>query len=101
MPAYLIGDIAVDDPDLYAEYAAGVPATLEAYGGRYVVRGGAPEAVEGDWPAQRIVILEFADRERAMAWLEGSEYAPLRAKRHRAAQARFVLVDGHEPQPGG
>lgn len=95
MPAYLIGDIAVHDPDLYAEYAAGVLPTVEAYGGRYVVRGGHPEAVEGDWPAQRIVILEFPDRERATAWLEGPEYAPLRAKRHRASQARFVLVEGY------
>lgn len=94
--AYLVGDIDVRDRDLYADYASGVPATLEPYGGRYVVRGGAPESAEGDWRAGRIVILEFPDRERARAWLEGPEYAPHRAKRLRAATARFVLVDGVE-----
>jgi uncharacterized protein (DUF1330 family) len=94
--AFLIGDIAVHDPDLYAEYAAGVLATVQAYGGRYLVRGGAPETAEGDWAAQRIVVLEFPDRERAQAWLEGPEYAPLRAKRQAASTGRFVLVDGFE-----
>jgi uncharacterized protein (DUF1330 family) len=95
MPAYVIGDIAVHDPDLYAEYAAGAPATLEPYGGRYVVRGGAPETAEGDWDAQRIVVLEFPDRERAAAWIEGPEYAQLRARRQQASTGRFVIVDGY------
>jgi uncharacterized protein (DUF1330 family) len=94
MPAYLIGDIAVHDPELYAEYAAAVLPTVEAYGGRYVVRGGAPETAEGDWGAERIVVLEFPDREHASGWMEGPEYAPLRAKRRRASTGRFVLVDG-------
>jgi uncharacterized protein (DUF1330 family) len=96
MSAYVIGDIDVHDSDAYADYAAGAPATVDAYGGRYIVRGGAPEVVEGEWPAKRIVVLEFPDRERAIAWIEGPEYAPLRAKRQACATARFVVVDGFE-----
>jgi uncharacterized protein (DUF1330 family) len=98
VPAYVIGDIDVHDPELYAQYAAGTTATVEAYGGRYVVRGGDPVAVEGAWPATRIVVLEFPDRERARGWLEGPEYAPLRELRQRAATGRFVLVDGFEQE---
>src|SRR3954447_587666 len=94
MPAYVIGDIDVHDPDRYRDYAAGAPATVEQHGGRSVVRGGEPEAVEGDWPATRIVVLEFPDRAAARAWIDGEAYAPLREQRQAAAAAGFVLVDG-------
>src|SRR4051794_41792423 len=92
--AYLVGDIDVRDRDLYADYASGVPATLKPYGGRYVVRGGAPESAEGDWRAGRIVVLEVPDRERARAGLEGPGDAPHRAKRLRAGTPRLGLVGG-------
>ena len=57
MPAYAIAGIEVTEPEAYAAYARGVPATLEPYGGRFVVRGGALEVIEGQWPAARTVIL--------------------------------------------
>ena len=64
MAAYFVVDIQeITDPQLYAEYREGVGATLEQYEGKFLVRGGAYETIEGDWQSQRLVILEFADVE--------------------------------------
>ena len=96
MPAYVIGEIHVRDADAYARYAAGSGATVAAHGGRYLVRGGAPESLEGDWDAGRVVVLEFPDRAAARRWIESDAYAPLRAQRQAASTARFVVVDGYD-----
>ena len=60
MPAYLIADIVIADPDAYAEYRKRVLATVEAHGGRFLARGGATRTLEGDWAPQRLVIIEFS-----------------------------------------
>lgn len=96
MPAYVIADVEVHDPAAYAEYAAGVGATLDAHGGRFLVRGGAPEGLEGDWDPSRIVVLAFPDRAAARDWIDSAAYAPLRARRQAASTGRLVLVDGYE-----
>jgi uncharacterized protein (DUF1330 family) len=94
MPAYLILDIHVEDPEEYAAYRERSPATLEAYGGRYLVRGGPHEVVEGDWDPERVVVLEFPSVERAHEWYESPEYQAIVEKRKRAAPSNVVLVDG-------
>ncbi len=94
MTAYVICDIDVHDQQLYQEYAALVPATLGPHGGRVIVRGGSPEALEGGWDPRRIVVLEFPSAEHARAWHHSPEYAPAMAMRHRAATGRLVLVEG-------
>ena len=70
MPAYVIVDIEITDPEQYERYKALAPATVAAYGGRYVARGGATLSLEGDWQSKRLVILEFDSLERAQAWAQ-------------------------------
>lgn len=94
MPVYLVADIAVTDPETYEAYKLLSPGAVAAYGGRFVVRGGNPQPVEGDWPATRIVIVEFPDRETAHRFWDGPEYAHARKVREGAAIVRSVLVDG-------
>lgn len=94
MAAYLIADVDVTDPDLYELYKKDLPATLEPYGARYVVRGGATEVLEGDWNPKRLVIIEFPDMARLKAWYQSPAYRPLIALRQRAARARLLAVEG-------
>jgi uncharacterized protein (DUF1330 family) len=97
MPAYVIADIEVKDQDAFGEYRARVGGTIEKYGGRYLVRGGAHEAVEGTWKPRRLIVLEFPDLRTANAWYRSPEYAPLIAMRQKAADGSVVIVDGHVP----
>jgi uncharacterized protein (DUF1330 family) len=94
MPAYIIVDIEVTDPARYETYKPLAAATVAAYGGRYLARGGAVEVLEGDWQPHRLVILEFPDAERAKAWLESPEYRDPRALRHATARSNMVIVAG-------
>ncbi|MEA2288210.1 MAG: hypothetical protein QOD55_207 [Solirubrobacteraceae bacterium] len=94
MPAYLILDIHVKDPEEYAAYRERSPATVEAYGGKYLVRGGDFEVVEGEWQPERIVVLEFPSAERAREWYQSPEYREIAPMRHRAAPSEVVLVEG-------
>jgi uncharacterized protein (DUF1330 family) len=94
MPAYIIVDIEITNPAGYEEYKKLAGATVDKYGGEYIVRGGQPENLEGDWKPKRIVILRFPDRERAKAWLNCAEYAEPRKMRHATANSRMIVVDG-------
>jgi uncharacterized protein (DUF1330 family) len=94
MSAYVIVDIEVTDPVVYAQYRERTPATLLPYGGRYLARGGAVEVVEGDWTPRRLVILGFPDVARAKAWLASPEYTEVAKLRHRSARTNKVLVEG-------
>ena len=97
MPAYIIADIDVTDPTGYEEYRARVPAVIAAHGGRYLVRGGAVERLEGDWPLRRCVVLGFKDMAAAQAFWDSPEYRPLREIRERTANSRIVAVEGYVP----
>ena len=94
MSAYVIVDIEVTDPEGYKEYIKAAPATVSQFGGRYLARGGATETLEGEWQANRLVILEFPAMTQAKAWLNSTEYAPARALRHKYARTNMVLVEG-------
>ena len=94
MPAYIIVDLEVTDPVNYDEYKKLAGATVEKYGGKYIVRGGQCETLEGDWRPRRLVVLQFENAERARAWLNSPEYAEPRKMRHRTAKARMILVEG-------
>lgn len=97
MPAYLFADIEVIDRDLYDEYRKGVPATVAAYSGRFLVRGGATQTLEGDWSPKRAVVLEFPDVATLQRWYASPEYAPLLALRKRAARSSVVVMEGVAP----
>lgn len=94
MTAYVIVDIEVTDPAGYEEYKKLAPAAVQLYGGKYIARGGSNETLEGSWKANRLVILEFENIEKAKAWLNSPEYAPARALRHRYAHTNMVVVAG-------
>ncbi len=94
MPAYIIAQVNVTNPQMYQEYAklAG-PASLK-HGGRFLVRGGAKTALEGDIPFQRLVVTEFKDVESAKRFYNSVEYQAARQKRLGAADFHMVVVEG-------
>jgi uncharacterized protein (DUF1330 family) len=94
MPAYLILDVHVEDPEEYAAYRERSPATVEAYGGRYLVRGGPHEVIEGEWEPERVVVIEFPSVQRAKEWYASPEYQEIVGMRQRAAPSNTVLVEG-------
>ena len=96
MAAYIIAEVEVTDPDGYERYKPIVQQTLGRYGGRFLVRGGAAEALEGAAP-KRIVILEFPDAAAARAWYRSEEYAPGLKLRLAAARSRLILAEGLPP----
>jgi uncharacterized protein (DUF1330 family) len=96
MAAYMIADIDVHDMDTYKEYASLVPATLEPFGGRFLVRGGDHEPVEGDWRPGRLVVLEFPSADHARRWYTSEAYTAAMPIRHRASTGSIVLVQGAE-----
>jgi uncharacterized protein (DUF1330 family) len=97
MPAYVIVDLTVTDLPTMEEYRKRVPATLAAYGGRFLVRGGAHQTVEGDWKPNRLVILEFPTMDQAKRWYDSEEYREPKAMRLRAGRGNMVMVDGVPP----
>jgi uncharacterized protein (DUF1330 family) len=91
---YLIAQVEVHDPEAYQEYGAKVPATLVGFDGRFLVRGGRIEPLEGDPPPQRTVVLEFPSLAHARDWYESDAYQALIPLRHAAAVTRNFLVEG-------
>lgn len=94
MAGYMIGNITVTNPETFAEYGKLVPETVAAFGGTYVVRGGAPEKVEGDYNPVRIVVLQFDSVARAKQWYDSPEYAPLKEMRLKASTGDIYFVEG-------
>ena len=93
---YIYADIEITDPEEYEKYRAAVPATIEAFGGRYAVYRGEPEVLEGNRDVKRAVILEFESRERALAWYNSPQYAGAKAIRHRSAVTHVTLFTGND-----
>jgi uncharacterized protein (DUF1330 family) len=94
MPALVIVEIDVLDSAAYEGYRSLVPASVDAYGGKFVARGGATENLEGDWAPERIVVLEFPSLERAKQWWNSPEYSKAKSIRMRAARTRMIVTEG-------
>lgn len=94
MAAYVIVEIDIVDPVGYEEYKKQAAATVEKYGGKYIVRGGQTEVLEGVWQPKRIVILRFDSLQRAKEWLNCEEYREPRKMRHRTAKTNMIVVEG-------
>jgi uncharacterized protein (DUF1330 family) len=94
MAAYVIAEIELTDPALYEDYRKQVPATVEKHGGRFIVRGGSVEPLEGGWTPKRLVLLEFPTMQQALGWYRSPEYAPLIKLRQRASRGKLVAVEG-------
>lgn len=94
MSAYFIVDIDIHDAAGLEEYRKQVPATITKYGGRFIVRGGKVEQLEGEWQPKRLVLLEFPSLEQARRWYDSEEYRPLKAMRLKASSSNLILVEG-------
>jgi uncharacterized protein (DUF1330 family) len=94
-PCYIIGDVTVTDPERYSDYAAHTEASLEPFGGRFIVRGGPHEVVEGAWEPARLVVIEFPDADAARAWYASEAYQAIAPIRREASTGSLVLVEGY------
>ena len=94
MPAYVVTEIEVIDKDRYEAYKQMVAPSIAAYGGKFLVRGGATETLEGTWSPQRFVIVEFASREQAKAWWGSPQYAEAKALRQATARTQMIVAEG-------
>jgi uncharacterized protein (DUF1330 family) len=94
MSAYVVVQVDVKDPVRYEDYKRMVPASLAKYGGRFVVRGGKTETLEGTWSPKRFVMVEFPDVERAKAWWASADYAQAKALRQATSQTEMIVVEG-------
>jgi uncharacterized protein (DUF1330 family) len=99
MPAYVVVQITVNDPDTYSRYKDLAPPAIAAYRGRYLLRGGTVKTLEGTWDPGRFVILEFPDGESAQAWWDSPEYAEAKALRQSCAHTEMILVEGPSFDP--
>lgn len=94
MAAYFIVNVEVKDPERYAEYIRSAPSSIARYGGRYLVRGGTAQRIEGTYDPKRVVILEFESLERARQWWSSEEYRAPKALRLASAVTDMILVQG-------
>ena len=102
MAAYCFFDVRkITDPDKVGEYRKQVFATVERYGGRYLVLGGKFDAVEGDWQPIVPVIIEFASLAEAHRWYNSDDYAPLKTLRLAGTEGAAVFIEGYSAAEAG
>jgi uncharacterized protein (DUF1330 family) len=94
MAAYIIVDVEILDRAKYDEYVKVVPQTIASYGGKFLVRGGAAETLEGAWRPNRVVVLQFDTVERAKQWWASEEYGAPKRLRQSASRADMIVVEG-------
>jgi len=95
MPAYVIADVEVSDPAKYEGYKALTPGAIAAAGGKFIVRGGESDVLEGDWQPARVVVLEFPDLATAKAFYDSALYVKARAARAGATRKfNMIVVQG-------
>ena len=97
MPAYVIVETDITDPERYEHYKAATPAAIAAYGGRFLARGGELTVLEGDWHPSRVVVVEFEDLATAERWYESEVYQAAKNLREGAAHMRMIAVQGLDP----
>lgn len=97
MAAYVIVDVTINEPGEYEEYKKLTPAAIAAYDGKFIVRGGKCETVEGTWKPERIVVLEFPNTKRAKEWWNSTEYSAAKLIRQRVAHTEMIIVEGVNP----
>ena len=94
MTAFVVVQESIENEDVFNQYRAKAPATIAAYGGKFLARGGNLEVMEGELPHKRLVIIEFPTREDAIAWYNSSEYQEILPTRLSSSKGIFAVVDG-------
>jgi uncharacterized protein (DUF1330 family) len=95
MKAFVIAAETIQDESTFSEYRKAVPATLDAFGGKFIVRGGNLKSLEGDWPHPRLVIVEFPSREAAEGWYRSPEYQKIIGLRLSSSIGNLIIVESH------
>ncbi|WP_192349820.1 DUF1330 domain-containing protein [Algoriphagus sp. Y33] len=93
MPAFVIVEVDITDPEKYNEYKELTPATISPFGGKFVLRGNPVTVLEGDWNHERLVMLQFPTKEKAEAWYNSDDYQHAKSVRSGAANAKFLLIE--------
>ncbi|WPR77100.1 DUF1330 domain-containing protein [Algoriphagus sp. NG3] len=93
MAAYVIVEVDISDPEKYNAYKELTPATVLAFGGRFVLRGQPVTVLEGEWNHERLVMLKFPTKEKAEAWYNSEGYQHAKSVRSEAAKANFLLIE--------
>jgi uncharacterized protein (DUF1330 family) len=96
-PVYLIAEVEVVNPERYARYAERVPAIIEKYGGRYLVRGGQVSPMSGHWDPQRLIVMEFESAEQLKRCFTSPEYLEILPLREQSTASRAIVVEGYSP----
>jgi uncharacterized protein (DUF1330 family) len=96
MKAYFIAAETTKDEAVFATYRKEVPATIAAFGGKFVVRGGQLTTLEGEWPHPRLVIIEFPSRAAAEGWYRSPEYQKIMPLKLSSTVGNVIIVDGLE-----
>ena len=94
MSAYVIAEIEVTDPAAYEDYRKQVPGVVQKYKGKFIVRGGRIESMEGGWAPKRMVVVEFPSMDEALKFYRSPEYRPLIALRQSASKGKLIIVEG-------
>ena len=94
MPAYVLANVTVKDPVRYEDYRRLVTPTLAKYGGRFIVRGGTVEVLEGDWQPNRLVIVEFPSIDHARQWWSSPEYTEAKLIRQATSEGTLLILEG-------
>ena len=93
--AYIVGQVTITNAEGYAKYAAVVPGTIQAHGGKYLVRGGGQVSqLEGVSQGERRVVIEFPGRQAAEVWYHSPEYQAILPHRQANSVGHIALVDG-------
>lgn len=92
MSAFILVEVNIQDPIVYEEYKKLTPGTVEAYGGKFLIRGNPIQVMEGQWKYDRLVLIEFPSKEIALEWYYSKEYQQAKKIRENAASANFFVV---------
>lgn len=94
MAVLVIVDIKISDLTTYKEYIELITPSVHACGGRYIVRGGNPQTLDGDWTSERIVVMEYPDEDTARSWLNDPELAHIhQMRRDNSSQCNMIVVE--------
>ncbi len=94
MAAYIVVELDVKDPKGFEPYRQPTAESVTQYGGRFIVRGGSYEVLEGDWRPPRLVVIEFPSMEAAKRWYNSKEYQKVLPIRLKHAESKMLLVNG-------
>ena len=94
MEGYVITDVEVTDPGLFAEFRAKLDPTVEAHGGKFIVRGENIKIIQGDWSPNRLVVVKFPDFEAAMTWSQSPEFVELKDILDRSSNTDIIVIEG-------